>query len=35
VGFDIHTRALRLNDRGERPFFERHWPDFLSGAIYA
>lgn len=32
--FVIRTRALRRNERGERPFFERNWPDFLTGAIY-
>jgi len=21
-------------ERGERPFFERNWPDFLTGAIF-
>jgi hypothetical protein len=30
----IRTRSLRTNERGERPFFERNWPDFLTGAIY-
>jgi succinate dehydrogenase/fumarate reductase flavoprotein subunit len=34
-GFELHTRSLRGVDQGERPFFERHWPDFLTGAIYA
>lgn len=32
--FVIRTRSLRMNDAGERPFFERHWPDFLTGTIY-
>jgi succinate dehydrogenase/fumarate reductase flavoprotein subunit len=30
----IRTRPLRANERGDRPFFERNWPDFLIGAIY-
>jgi hypothetical protein len=25
---------LRARDRGRRPFFERDWPDFLTGAIF-
>jgi succinate dehydrogenase / fumarate reductase flavoprotein subunit len=32
--FVMQTRALRRRKRGERPFFERHWPDFLTGAIF-
>jgi len=32
--FVIRTRPLRPIDTHERPFFERHWPDFLTGAIY-
>jgi succinate dehydrogenase / fumarate reductase, flavoprotein subunit len=32
--FVIRTRSLRQNERGERPFFERNWPDFLTGRIY-
>jgi succinate dehydrogenase / fumarate reductase flavoprotein subunit len=32
--FAIRTRSLRHEGRGERPFFERNWPDFLTGAIY-
>ena len=31
--FAIRTRAVRARDR-ERPFFERDWPDFLTGAIF-
>jgi succinate dehydrogenase / fumarate reductase, flavoprotein subunit len=31
---EIRTRSLRTNEGGERPFFERNWPDFLTGAIY-
>ena len=30
----VRTRGLRQRDAGERPFFERHWPDFLTGKIY-
>jgi succinate dehydrogenase/fumarate reductase flavoprotein subunit len=33
-GFALRTQAVRALDRGERPFFERNWPDFLTGAIY-
>ena len=29
------TAPLRRADRADRPFFERHWPDFLTGRIYA
>lgn len=32
--FVLRTRPLRRRERGERPFFERHWPDFLTGAIF-
>ena len=32
--FVIRTRSLRQNERGGRSFFERNWPDFLTGAIY-
>jgi succinate dehydrogenase/fumarate reductase flavoprotein subunit len=32
--FVIRTRAIRSRDRGRRPFFERDWPDFLTGAIF-
>jgi hypothetical protein len=32
--FVIRTRSLRRNELGERPFFERNWPDFLTGAIF-
>jgi succinate dehydrogenase / fumarate reductase, flavoprotein subunit len=31
--FAIRTRAVGARDR-ERPFFERDWPDFLTGAIF-
>ena len=30
----LRTRPLRRRGDGERPFFERDWPDFLTGAIY-
>lgn len=30
----IRTRSLRRTEPGDRPFFERNWPDFLTGAIY-
>ena len=33
-GFALRTRALRRRDRNARAFFEREWPDFLTGAIY-
>ncbi|MDR3375562.1 MAG: FAD-binding protein, partial [Ancalomicrobiaceae bacterium] len=33
-GFSVATRPLRGLDGGERPFFERDWPDYLTGAIY-
>jgi succinate dehydrogenase/fumarate reductase flavoprotein subunit len=32
--FACEVRPIRRRDRGERPFFERNWPDFLTGAIY-
>jgi succinate dehydrogenase / fumarate reductase, flavoprotein subunit len=32
--FAVGTRPIRLRASGERPFFERDWPDFLTGAIY-
>ncbi len=32
--FVLRTRSLRLNESGERPFFERNWPDFLTGRIF-
>ena len=32
--FAIGVRPIRKLDRKERPFFERNWPDFLTGAIY-
>ena len=33
-GFAIRRRALRTLDHAEKPFFERDWPDYLTGAIY-
>ena len=30
----IRTRLLRREEPSERPFFERHWPDFLTGRIF-
>ncbi len=30
----IDIRSLRRLARGERPFFERHWPEFLTGAVF-
>jgi succinate dehydrogenase/fumarate reductase flavoprotein subunit len=32
--FVIATRPLRGLGEVEKPFFERNWPDFLTGAIY-
>ncbi len=32
--FTIRTRAVRARDRERRAFFERDWPDFLTGAIF-
>jgi succinate dehydrogenase / fumarate reductase flavoprotein subunit len=33
-GFALRIRPLPQVPSGERPFFEKHWPDFLTGAIY-
>jgi succinate dehydrogenase / fumarate reductase flavoprotein subunit len=33
-GPELRSAALRGSDGTERPFFERHWPDFLTGRIY-
>ena len=33
-GFACGIRPIRRRDRDERPFFERDWPDFLTGAIH-
>ncbi len=32
--FICGTRPVRRHDRSQRPFFERDWPDFLTGAIF-
>ncbi|MDE3177710.1 MAG: oxidoreductase, partial [Pseudomonadota bacterium] len=32
--FRIRRRPLRTLDPAEKPFFERDWPDYLTGAIY-
>lgn len=32
--FDCVARPVRRLDHGAQPFFERDWPDFLTGAIY-
>ena len=32
--FALRVTPLRERDAGERPFFERNWPDYLTGAIY-
>ncbi|MEX8519668.1 MAG: FAD-binding protein [Leptothrix sp. (in: b-proteobacteria)] len=32
--FTLRPRELRRRERGERPFFERNWPDYLTGAIF-
>jgi succinate dehydrogenase / fumarate reductase flavoprotein subunit len=32
--FICSTRPVRRHDRSQRPFFERDWPDFLTGAIF-
>lgn len=33
-GFAIRRRGLRALDPDEKSFFERDWPDYLTGAIY-
>ncbi len=33
-GFVCESRPIRRRARDARPFFERDWPDFLTGAIY-
>ena len=33
-GFVCETRPIRRRDRAIKPFFERDWPDFLTGAIH-
>lgn len=35
TGFDLGTRPNRSTDAADRPFFERDWPAWLTGAIYA
>jgi succinate dehydrogenase / fumarate reductase flavoprotein subunit len=32
--FTCDTRPVRRRDRAQRSFFERDWPDFLTGAIF-
>ncbi len=32
--FTCGRRPVRRRDRSQRPFFERDWPDFLTGAIF-
>jgi succinate dehydrogenase / fumarate reductase flavoprotein subunit len=32
--FTCGARPVRRRDRSQRPFFERDWPDFLTGAIF-
>ena len=32
--FTCAARPVRRRDRSVRPFFERDWPDFLTGAIF-
>jgi succinate dehydrogenase / fumarate reductase flavoprotein subunit len=32
--FVCEARPIRRRDRGYRPFFERDWPDYLTGAIH-
>ena len=32
--FACEVRPIRRRDRNERPFFERDWPDYLTGAIH-
>ena len=32
--FICGSRPVRRRDRSQRPFFERDWPDFLTGAIF-
>jgi succinate dehydrogenase / fumarate reductase flavoprotein subunit len=33
--FVCEARPIRQGDRDYRPFFERDWPDYLTGAIHA
>ena len=32
--FVCEARPIRRRDRGDKRFFERDWPDFLTRAIY-
>jgi hypothetical protein len=32
--FVCEARPIRRLNRGDKPFFERDWPDFLTGAIH-
>jgi succinate dehydrogenase / fumarate reductase, flavoprotein subunit len=32
--FVCETRRIRRRDRDYRPFFERDWPDYLTGAVH-
>jgi succinate dehydrogenase / fumarate reductase, flavoprotein subunit len=32
--FVCEARPIRHLDREDKPFFERDWPDFLTGAIH-
>jgi hypothetical protein len=32
--FACEARPIRRLNRGDNPFFERDWPDFLTGAIH-
>lgn len=34
VRFACDARPIRRRDRDSRPFFERDWPDYLTGAIH-
>lgn len=34
-GFEVRAESLKTGDQGARPFFERHWPDFLTGRIFS
>jgi hypothetical protein len=32
--FACEARPVRRLNRDDKPFFERDWPDFLTGAIH-
>jgi succinate dehydrogenase/fumarate reductase flavoprotein subunit len=34
VRFACEARPIRRRDRDDRPFFERDWPDYLTGVIH-